>query len=484
MAIDFPNSPATNSTHTVGSKTWKYDGEKWISVVVTEPISLGIETNGNYVQSLIAGTGITITGNNAESATPTISIGQSVAVGATPTFYTLQTSEDLYVGGDLHVTGTLITTTETSLAIEDPFIYLNDGSTPNNPDLGFAGNYYDGTYRHAGFFRDATDDTFKAFKGYEPEPGSPINTAHASYQDASIQGKNFISTVSTGTAPLTVSSTTEVLNLHADTATTLHSARDIQLSGDVSGTASFDGSANINISTTIDTISASLDDISDVNAATPSDYQVLSWDDGTSKWINRTFSASISSLDAIGDVTVPSPTSGEFLKWNGTAWVNSSVGASSLSGSTLASGVTASSLTSVGSLSALTVAGTTTLQQSLEKVTPGGNITGTTNINLLTSAVYTYTSTGAFTFNFRGDGSTTLNSLMTNDQAITIVVFITNTTARSLSGINIDGSSQTIKWFGGSAPTGNASATDVYTVTIIKTGSATYTVYASQSKFA
>jgi hypothetical protein len=32
MAIDFPNSPATNQTHTVGGKTWTYDGEKWVVV--------------------------------------------------------------------------------------------------------------------------------------------------------------------------------------------------------------------------------------------------------------------------------------------------------------------------------------------------------------------------------------------------------------------------------------------------------------------
>lgn len=29
MAIDFPNSPTLNDTYTVGSVTWKYDGEKW-----------------------------------------------------------------------------------------------------------------------------------------------------------------------------------------------------------------------------------------------------------------------------------------------------------------------------------------------------------------------------------------------------------------------------------------------------------------------
>ena len=30
MAIDFPNSPSTNQTYTVGNKTWVWDGEKWV----------------------------------------------------------------------------------------------------------------------------------------------------------------------------------------------------------------------------------------------------------------------------------------------------------------------------------------------------------------------------------------------------------------------------------------------------------------------
>lgn len=32
MAIDFPNSPATNSTHTVGGKTWTWNGTAWVVV--------------------------------------------------------------------------------------------------------------------------------------------------------------------------------------------------------------------------------------------------------------------------------------------------------------------------------------------------------------------------------------------------------------------------------------------------------------------
>jgi hypothetical protein len=32
MAIDFPNTPTLNQTYTVGSRTWKYDGEKWVVI--------------------------------------------------------------------------------------------------------------------------------------------------------------------------------------------------------------------------------------------------------------------------------------------------------------------------------------------------------------------------------------------------------------------------------------------------------------------
>lgn len=49
------------------------------------------------------------------------------------------------------------------------------GKSDSNPDLGFAGGYNDGTYHHAGFFRDATDGYWKVFDGYLPEPDSNVN---------------------------------------------------------------------------------------------------------------------------------------------------------------------------------------------------------------------------------------------------------------------------------------------------------------------
>ena len=53
------------------------------------------------------------------------------------------------------------------------------------------------------------------------------------------------------------------------------------------------------------------------------------------------------------------------------------------------------------------------------------------------------------------------------------------------SAFQIDGSSVTPEYQGGSAPSaGNADSLDVYSYTIIKTGSATFTVLASQTQFA
>ena len=112
----------------------------------------------------------------------------------------------------------------------------------------------------------------------------------------------------------------------------------------------------------------------------------------------------------------------------------------------------------------------------------------TVNVDLSTSAVKYYTSnaTGDWTFNFRGDGSTTLNSLLANGQSATVAFLVTNgSTAYKPTVFQVDGSAVTPKWQGGSAPaSGNANSVDIYTFTIIKTASATYTVLASQVKFA
>lgn len=90
------------------------------------------------------------------------------------------------------------------------------------------------------------------------------------------------------------------------------------------------------------------------------------------------------------------------------------------------------------------------------------------------------------TVNFRSTSGVSLNTLMATNQSITVVLAITNgATPYYPTAYQIDGSAVTPKWSGGTAPTGgNANSIDIYTFTIIKTGSATFTLLAAQTKFA
>jgi hypothetical protein len=116
--------------------------------------------------------------------------------------------------------------------------------------------------------------------------------------------------------------------------------------------------------------------------------------------------------------------------------------------------------------------------------------TGTVNIDLVTSSYWYYTvnASANFTLNFRGNSGTTLASLLAVGQSISVVFLNTNgATAYYPNAFQIDGTSVTPKWSGGTAPTaGNASSIDAYTFSIIKTAATpTYTVLAGGAvKFA
>jgi hypothetical protein len=114
--------------------------------------------------------------------------------------------------------------------------------------------------------------------------------------------------------------------------------------------------------------------------------------------------------------------------------------------------------------------------------------TGTINFDVTTQSVlyYTTNASGNFTINFRGSSGTTLNSIMSTGESLSATFLNTNGgTAYYNSALQVDGSSVTPKWQGGTAPTvGNASSIDAYTYVIIKTGSAAFTVLASQTRFA
>ena len=114
--------------------------------------------------------------------------------------------------------------------------------------------------------------------------------------------------------------------------------------------------------------------------------------------------------------------------------------------------------------------------------------TGTINYDVTTQSVLYYTSNASanWTVNFRASSGTSLDTAMSTGQSVTAAFLVTQgATAYYNNVVQVDGSTVTPKYQGGTAPAaGNASSVDVYMYTIVKTGSATFTVFASQTKFA
>ena len=243
------------------------------SVTPTSNVQFNYGTfNGNLIidgNFTVGGTSTTITAQNLSISDNMIYLNQGAlvtvtnAVGNGANVVYTTTTNNYQVGFNVTVTGmnpssfninstgaTIIAANSTSFTIAstvtDTFISGGSarGKSAANPDLGWAGGYNDGTYAHAGFFRDATDGVFKVFKNYTPEPDASvfIDTAHASFALADMRANNFIGTLQ-GTA---------------NTALALNTSRTIALSGDVVGSVSFDGSANVSITTTIQANSVAL----------------------------------------------------------------------------------------------------------------------------------------------------------------------------------------------------------------------------------
>ena len=114
--------------------------------------------------------------------------------------------------------------------------------------------------------------------------------------------------------------------------------------------------------------------------------------------------------------------------------------------------------------------------------------TGTINYDITTQSVLYYTSnaTANWTLNLRASNVASVNSMLSTGQSLTVAHLVTQgATAYYNSVLQIDGATVTPKFQGGTAYTaGNANSVDIYTYTVIKTGSTAFTVFASQTAFA
>ena len=190
------------------------------TTIAADSVALGTDTTGSYVQSLVAGTGVTLTNNSGESATPTVAIGQDVSTTSDVTF------NDVTIDGNLTVSGSTTTVLSEVVNIEDSIITLNSNlaNNVNPPDTADAGiSVNRGALAAKSFYWDESEDKWTV--------GS--ETLVASTFEGALTG-NVTGNASTATS-----------------AGQLTTARTITLGGDLSGSATFDGSADITISATV-----------------------------------------------------------------------------------------------------------------------------------------------------------------------------------------------------------------------------------------
>jgi len=187
VAVDVTDSNIFGTTSAKGIAQFSSDNFAVSSGVVTikdDGVILGTETTGSYVTSLVAGTGIALSNNSGESATPTIAIDTSssptvagvtagnVKVGVTADGEidtssgnlvidsaggTVQVDDNLTVTGNLTVNGTTTTVNSTTITIDDPIMTLGGDSAPgsdDNKDRGILAQYYDSSAKKVFFGMD------------------------------------------------------------------------------------------------------------------------------------------------------------------------------------------------------------------------------------------------------------------------------------------------------------------------------------------
>jgi hypothetical protein len=214
----------------------RWNGTAWIN----DAVNLSTDTVGSYVESLVAGTGVTLTNNSGEAATPTVAIGQAVGTSASVTFANVTSP----LTGNASTASTLQTARTISLSGDVSGSVSFNGSAnvditatvqPNSVALGTdtTGNY----------MSDLTQGTGVSITH---TPGEGSNATIAIGQAVGTSSSVQFASV---TAPLTG---------NASTATALETARNISLTGDVSGSVSFNGTSDVSISATVQPNSVAL----------------------------------------------------------------------------------------------------------------------------------------------------------------------------------------------------------------------------------
>ena len=512
----------------------RWNGTVWIN----DAVNLSTDTIGSYVESLVAGTGVTLTNNSGEGATPTVAVNTSVIQARVAD---VSDTEIGYLNG---VTSAIQTQIDTKAPTASPtFTGTVAGITSTMVGLGNVNNTSDASKPISTATQTALD--------LKAPLASPTFTGTATTNDLTVSGNLTVSgtTTSINTETLTVNDNIVVLNNNVTGAPTENAGIEVERGSstnvalrwnETSDTweLSNDGTTYAEIATTT---SVSTADNLKANIASPTFTGTVSlpattsigdvsnteigYLDGVTSAIQTQFSAKaplVSSITTVADasyalvltdaykyisftnasaitLSVPLNSGVAFAvnDWIDLTTTTSPLVISPAAGVTINKSIGQWLVVLPNQKARLTKTATNTWHLLVSSF-PGSFIepilidatgaTGTINIDFASNAsiLRTGNATGNFVLNVRGTPTTTMNDIMAVGEVATVSFMATmGATPYYATAYQVDGVAITPKWQGGTAVTaGQASSINMYTITLVKTGSAAYTAFASMTKFA
>jgi hypothetical protein len=348
------------------------------------------------------------------------------------------------VGGDLTINGTTTTVNSTTLTVDDKNIEMGSVASPTNTTADGGGLTLKGATDKT-IIWDAANTNWTSSENWNLATGKTYKIANVTLLSPTDLGSTVVNSSLTSVGTLTSLTSSGVISTTNTTAATSTTSGSLKTSGGlgVAGAAWVGGAGN--------------------------------------------FAGAV----AVTDTTASSSTTSGALKVSGGAGVAGALYAGSVydNGNRAVTAPVATTFTAKQTFNGTSSSVAMSLINAVEPVgifAVAANGALTFDVTTQSIVYYAAAATANFTINLRASSGTPLNSVMNTGDTLTFVFMNTNgTTAYYHTGFSVDGSSVTPKWSGGAAPTsGNASAIDVYTYTVIKTGTNAFTVLASVGKFA
>lgn len=218
------NTLGTSANLTFDSSTKTLTVDKIVSNGAGLTSLTGANVTGYVANANISNVAYAVDGSNVSGTVANANYAAyagNVTIADQPNITSLGTLTGLEVvgnttiTGNLTVTGTTITVSSNNVSYTDSIIELHTQSnlapltSDDGKDIGIRAHYFKTSDKHA--FFGVANDTLN-FEYYSD--GTETNGAFGGIY-GNFKGATYISTVSTGTAPLVVNSTTEVANLNA-----------------------------------------------------------------------------------------------------------------------------------------------------------------------------------------------------------------------------------------------------------------------------